>query len=292
MTKAWQQIAQTKYILHGFGSIVLLGCLCLLLTSMPLLADTGKTYIVGVVPQFETRRLHAIWRPILDQLEQKTGLKFALQGSPSITDFEKEFLAGKFDFAYMNPYHLAWAYESVGYLPLIREHGKQLNGVLVVRTDSEVKDLSELEGKIVVFPSPNALGASLLIRADLQDIYKVNIIPRYVKTHDSVYLNVALKQAAAGGGVQKTLISQQAQIRDSLKVLYQTRSIAPHPFAAHPRVDEAIRQQVQQALLEMASTDTGNQLLSKIPIRKIGTANIDDYLPLTKMGLERFRQDE
>ena len=99
-------------------------------------ANSQKVYSVGIVPQHETHRLHAIWRPILDQLEKDTGLKFKLQGSPTIPTFEKEFLAGKFDFAYMNPYHLIWSHETIGYQPLIRDHSKKLHGVLVVHKDN------------------------------------------------------------------------------------------------------------------------------------------------------------
>ena len=255
-------------------------------------AETGKIYTVGIVPQFETRRLHAIWRPILDQLEKETGLKFNLQGSPSIPDFEKEFLAGKFDFAYMNPYHLAWSHETVGYQPLVRDHSKKLHGVLVVRKDSPITDVKQLENKTLAFPAPNALGASLMIRAELHNKYNIDIIPRYVKTHDSVYLNVALKQTAAGGGVQKTLNRQKPAIANKLRVLYRTQKVAPHPFSNNPRVDKKIAKQVQQAMINMANTDTGREMLAKIPIKKIGVATMKDYQPLSEMGLEKFRLEK
>jgi len=255
-------------------------------------ADTEKVYSVGVVPQFETRRLHAIWRPILNQLEKDTGLKFKLQGSASIPVFEKEFLTGRFDFTYMNPYHLVWSHESIGYQPLIRDHSKRLHGVLVVHKDNPITDIKQLDGKILAFPAPNALGASLMMRAELHNKHNINIIPRYVKTHDSVYMNVVLKQTAAGGGVQKTLNRQKPAISDRLRVLYRTHKVAPHPFSAHPRVTDDIAEKVQQALLNMATTDTGKNLLAKIPIKQIGVASMDDYHPLSKMGLEKFRSEE
>ncbi|MBT8122773.1 MAG: phosphate/phosphite/phosphonate ABC transporter substrate-binding protein [Gammaproteobacteria bacterium] len=36
--------------------------------------DAEKVYTFGVVPQFEQRKLLRIWRPILNELEQRTGL--------------------------------------------------------------------------------------------------------------------------------------------------------------------------------------------------------------------------
>ncbi len=249
-----------------------------------------KTYLVGVVPQFEVRKLHAIWRPILDRLEAKTGYRFALRGSPTIPEFEREFARGRFDFAYMNPYHLVVANERAGYIPLVRDHGRKLHGVLVVKKGSGINSPEQLDGKVVAFPAPNALGASLQMRQELQDRFKVRIDPIYVKTHDSVYLSVLMDRAAAGGGVQKTLNQQKPIYRDHLKVIHETQKVAPHPLAVLPSVPEAVREAVRQALLEMGSDDKDRSLLAQVPIKQIGIADMADYQPLLEMGLQRFYQ--
>ncbi len=251
-------------------------------------ADEGTVYTIGVVPQFDSRKILAIWRPILDEVEQQTGIRLRLQGSPSIPRFEKEFQAGKFDFAYMNPYHMLVANNDAGYAPLVRDHGRQLHGILVVRKDSPITDLTSLQGKIVAFPAPNALGASLMMRAELQGERKIDIEPNYVKSHTSVYLNVVTGMAAAGGGVQKTLSQQPAEIRDSLRVLHRTTKVAPHPLAVHPRVPAGVAEQVQQAMLSLGESEAGKLMLSKIPMKQVGIATLDDYTPLKKMGLEPF----
>ena len=97
---------------------------------MPFPLFAGTTYTVGVVPQYEARRLRHIWQPILNHLETETGEKLELMGSPTIPTFEAEFMDGEFDFAYMNPYHLVVAYRKVGYQPLVRDVGRNLFGVL------------------------------------------------------------------------------------------------------------------------------------------------------------------
>ncbi|MFW2374194.1 MAG: phosphate/phosphite/phosphonate ABC transporter substrate-binding protein [Gammaproteobacteria bacterium] len=245
-------------------------------------------YSIGVVPQFETRQMQVIWKPIISELEQRTGFKFDLQGSPNIPEFEKEFISGKFDFAYMNPYHILIAASSQGYIPILRDHSRQLNGVLVVRKDSGIKDVKQLDGKVLAFPSPNALGASLLMRADLFDKFHIQIQPRYVKTHDSVYLNVVLGQASAGGGVSKSLNQQPTQIYDALRIIYKTQGIAPHPFTVHPRVAKSVRQEVYKAFIAMGKSETAKAKLAKIPIMQLGPAQLTDYQSLANMKLERF----
>ena len=248
----------------------------------------SRVYTVGIVPQFEVKRLHKIWRPILDQLEQRTGLKFTIKGSPTIPDFEHEFMAGKFDFAYMNPYHIMLANKHEGYIPLIRDIGRSLNGVLVVRKDSGITKVEELNNRQIAFPSPNALGASLLMRQELLDQFHLNVKPAYVKTHDSVYLSVALRQSSAGGGVQATFNRQQPAIRDLLHIIHRTSNVSPHPFAAHPGVPVEIREKVRHAMLALGDSKTGREMLALIPVRQIGSASMADYMPLKEMGLERF----
>lgn len=250
--------------------------------------NTQKVFSVGVVPQFEARKLHAIWRPILNQLEQETGHRFKLRGSPSIPEFEKQFMQGEFDFAYMNPYHLIIANNLAGYIPLVRDHGRKLFGVLVTKKDSDITSPADLDGKKIAFPAPNALGASMQIRQELLDKFNIRIIPQYVKTHDSVYLNILTGQVAAGGGVQKTLSRQKPTYRDALKVIHSTQKVTPHPFASLPSVPEAIRESVTEAFIKLGKTASGQKLLSKIPIKKIGSASVKDYEPLRELGLERF----
>ena len=259
----------------------------MLVVSDSCIAD-NRIYSVGIVPQFDARRLYKIWRPILDELEQRTGLRFELKGSPTIPEFENKFMSGKFDFAYMNPYHMLLASESNGYTPLVRDVGRTLHGVLVVRRDSEIHSVQELENVKIAFPAPNAVGASMQLRQELTDQFNINVEPVYVKSHDSVYLNVAIGQTIAGGGVQKTLKRQPDNIRDKLRVIHSTTPISPHPLAAHPRVPEEIRDKVRDALISLGETESGRQMLSKIPISRIGSATMPDYEPLKNMKLDRF----
>ena len=260
----------------------------LLLGQATSLTAADQALKFGVVPQFDARRIQAIWQPVFDALEKQSGLHFELVGSPGIPEFEKQFVAGDFDFAYMNPYHLLKANQSQGYTPLVRDVGRMLYGIVVVRKDSPVEDVKELDGESVAFPAPNALGAALIPRREFGEIYKINIQPEYVRSHSSVYLNVVTGQTVAGGGVHKTLQKQPENIRDALKVIYKTPQVAPHPVAAHPRINKATQDRVRAAFLQLADTPEGQELLANIPIKQLGTASLEDYEPLKQMGLDKY----
>ncbi len=270
-----------------FKLLILLALFYSTTAIIPLSAE-DDAYIIGIVPQFEAHKLHRVWQPIIDYLSRETGYHFKIKGSPNIPDFENEFMRGEFDFAYMNPYHFVIASQRQNYVPLVKDIGKTLQGILVVKKDSPITHVSQLNNKTIAFPAPNALGASLLTRQALKDDINVNFYSRYVKTHDSVYLNVLLGEADAGGGVQNTLSRQPPEYQAALRVLYKTQQVKPHPLAVHPRVPQQVADRVRTALLKLGDSQQGQLLLSKIPMKKIGPATLDDYLPLKELGLERF----
>jgi phosphonate transport system substrate-binding protein len=250
-------------------------------------AQTDEDFTFSVVPQFEQRKLFGIWKPVVDELSRRTGLHLKLVATLTVSQFERELANGTFDFIYANPYHILRVNKRQRYIPLVRDN-IPLTGILVVAKSSPVRDVKELDGKTLAIPSPNALGASLLIRADLENIFHIRMTTLNVKTHSSVYLNVATGAADAGGGVQKTFEEQAPVIRDALRVLYTTRELPSHPIAAHPRVPEAAREAVRKALLEMAKTPAGQALLADIPMSHPVAASIEDYLIMQDWGLEKY----
>lgn len=136
---------------------------------------------------------------MLEEIEERSGVELRMVGSPRIPEFEQAFARDEFDFTDMNPYHSLVAFDTQGYEPLIRDGARQLFGVLVVDKDSAYEDVADLEGKKIAFPASNSLGASLLMRADLNRRHALDFVPEYVNTHSSAYLNVLLGEAEAAG---------------------------------------------------------------------------------------------
>jgi phosphonate transport system substrate-binding protein len=161
----------------------------------------------------------------------------------------------------------------------------------VVRKDSPIKTPAELEGAKLAVPALDALGACLLLRAEIAGEFKARLIPVDVKSHSSVYLQVATGQIPAGGGVEKTLQVQDKRVQDMLRVLYTTHDMPSHPVTAHPRLPEKVRQTLQRALLQLATTEEGKKLLQQIPMPEPVATSVQDYEPLKKLGLEAYLKD-
>lgn len=243
---------------------------------------------VAVVPQFPAAALHRDWTPLLEQLGRRLGVEFRLQLQTTIPRFETDVFSGIADLAYLNPYHQVIAQREQGYLPLVRSR-VPLTGVLVVRRDDPIGALRALDGKTLAFPAPNAFGASLWMRALLTEREKVQFTPVYVQTHGNVYRQVLAGQVAAGGGVNHTLAQERDEVRQGLRVLFETPGVAPHPLSAHPRVEPALRKAIADALVEMAARPDGEALLRAVEIEGLVRADHGrDYAPLEAFRLERY----
>ncbi len=272
--------------------IRLLAAVVAVVAAMSLVTATmaAESYTFGVVPQFEQRKLFAVWKPIIEELSKRTGLTLNLVATLTVPEFERELAKGSFDFVYANPYHILRESSRQGYIPLVRDK-EALRGILVVRKDSPIKSLGELNGMKLAIPSMNALGASLLMRADLEHLFNVKMEPLNVKTHSSVYLNVVTGLTPAGGGVEKTFQEQNQSIQDQLRVLYTTREMPSHPVAGHPRLPAADRDKLQRAILDMAATEAGRALLGEVPIATAIATSIKDYQSMRAWGLDAYWAD-
>lgn len=239
----------------------------------------------GVVPQQTASKLAKTWRPILKHLSEKTGVKIRFRTAPSIPEFEERLAAGRYDIAYMNPYHYTEFSKNPGYLAFAKAKNKSIRGIVVVRKDSKINQLSDFDQQTMAFPAPAAFAASVLPRAQFS-LNNIEVTPKYVSSHDSVYLSVARGIYVGGGGVKRTLATISPEIRDQLKVLWTTEPFTSHPLAAHPRMDKHTVAQLVNAMLAMENSEEGRLLLEQLAWKGIEAADDKRWDDVRGLGLE------
>ena len=259
--------------MHYARTLLIIGLA--LLPALSFAADT-KPLTFGIVPQQSAAKLARLWGPITQYLSEQTGRKIVFKTAPNIPTFEKRVLAGEYDLAYMNPYHFTVFNQKPGYRAVARQANKLIKGIIVVRKDSALSGLSELQGERLAFPAPAAFAASVLPRAELTQ-QGVAFEPKYVSSHDSVYRNVAKGLFPAGGGIQRTLNNVAPDVREQLRILWTTSGYTPHAIAVHPGMDQSTLKAVQDALLAMNESEKGRQLLASIKFKGIEAATDKDW---------------
>jgi phosphonate transport system substrate-binding protein len=269
--------------------ILLINIICFCINPLQAAANSNKdTYTIAIVPQFASTQVYRDWSPLLTLLEQKTGLHFKLKVYDEFPGFENDFSRGVPDLVFLNPYHMVIAQKKQGYRPLVRDSGI-LSGILLVKQDGSIKKLKDLQEKSIAFPTPNALAASLYIRALLTKKIHIKFNPVYVNGHQNVYRQILLDNVAAGGGTIRTLEKEPEAIRAQLKILYTTPDMASHPLAANPRVSVSAGNRISAALIAMSHEEEGKKLLTAILMPNPVAADYKrDYSGLSKLKLDRY----
>lgn len=238
------------------------------------LAATAKaqTLTFGIVPQQSAKKMAALWTPIFQYINQQSDLQIQFSTAKDIPTFEKRLLRGEYDIAYMNPYHYTVFSQKPGYKAIAKQKNKRIKGIMVVRKDSDIQQMAELNDKTLAFPSPAAFAASVLPQAKMnQD--GISFKPQYVSSHDSVYLSVARGFFPAGGGVMRTFNNTSEDVRKQLKVMWTTPGYTSHAIAVHPRIGDELSNKIQQALLNLNDSKEGQRLLKSINFKGMEIAN-------------------
>lgn len=264
-------------------ALLLLGLVSLQTQASPQVVGE-RVLTFGVVPQQAASTLLRSWSPVLRHLQEKTGYRFVFRTAPDIPTFEDRLAAGEYDFAYMNPYHFTvFNQGDQGYQAVARAANKRIRGILVVRKDSTIQSLSELNGADLAFPAPAAFAASVVPRASLES-EGVRFQPRYVSSHDSVYRAVAKGLFVAGGGVMRTLKATAPEVRDQLRVLWTTPGYTPHAIAAHARLAPETVAKVREALVDLGGD--AEAVLGGLKIQGFEAAVNSDWDDVRALGLQ------
>lgn len=273
-----------KHIIQTFLLIVIS---CVLWLAAP--ARAGEQVLtIAVVPQYASTQIFREWTPLLSRLEQLTGYRFKLLVYDDFSLFEKEFGEGIPDLIYLNPYHMVVAKRQQNYLPLVRDSAP-ISGILVTLKNGKIKTLADLDGKTIAFPSPNSLGASLYMRALLTDKMHIKFTPVFVGSHQNVYRQIMLGDAAAGGGILGTFNKEPESLKAGLNVLFTTPNIVSHPLAAHPRVTAEARKKIVSAIFAIRDDPAASKLLATVQLPQPVEADYErDYAELAQLGLDRY----
>lgn len=266
----------------------MLTILCLLLLCS---TSFAQTYTVGIVPQQSAKKLAQMWQPLFDYLKDETGLTFVFSTAKDIPTFEERLHSQSYDFAYVNPFHYTVFHDSANYEALAKQANKKISGIIVVRKDSPITHIEQLNGETLAFPAPAAFAASIIPRAEMVHA-GISITPQYVLSHDSVYLNVIRGFFVAGGGIVRTLNGLPEAERSQLRVLWKSKGFTPHAFVSHERIPQAHRQAVLDALLALNNTPSGNAILASIQFNGIAPAKNADWNDVRALGITSLARPE
>lgn len=256
-----------------------------------------REYIFGVFPGHNPERLHAMFGPIMEYLGINIPeATFRLEASRDYAAFEEKLYGRELDFALPNPYQTLIALNH-GY----RVFGKMADdenfrGLILLRKDSPVQNVSDLKGKAVSFPAPTALAAAMLSQYFLHshglDVLK-DIETRYVGSQESSIMNVYLGNVAAGAtwpSPWRAFSRERPEIAAEMKVMWETESLPNNALVVRDDVPAEIAAQVEKLLLSLHEHEQGKTWLERMDLSRFEAASSETYEPV-RAFLRRFNDE-
>jgi phosphonate transport system substrate-binding protein len=267
-------------LMARWSLVGVLAALALAPTARPVDAHPhGKEpLLIGLAPQQDAAKVYQMMRTFVGYLEREVNHPFTFETAPSIEEFQKRVLEGRYDLWWGNPLTYVQANKTIGYVAIARDTGR-IAGLLVTRKQDGPTSAKDLAGKKVAFSAPDAIGGTLLVRDLIVNAGvpadKFTIV--YTGTHDSAYRAVLDGHADAAGGVPRSFNALDAADRDRLAVIGKTIEVVPQPFATHPRVYRSWVTKIQRALLKLNWVPEGKDILTSMQFKEIVVSNDIDY---------------
>lgn len=199
------------------------------------------------------------WKPILSWVAQKSGVPLELKVARSAREGNVLSDQGAYQFAYSNELFTPER-EKLGFRVIARAAGPELRGQIIVRADSPIRSLEELNGKQVAFGTPDTFAAYWL---PMDALLRSRVNAKVVFTHDQ---ETGLAQLKAGTvsavAVNETAARDYGQ-REALayRLLWSSESYSSLAIVASPKVPAAQVAAVRAAFLSMSRDPEGRRIL-------------------------------
>lgn len=257
-------------------------------------ANATQVYVVGILPQHNPQRLTELYGPILEHIDAAIpGVHFKLEASRDYDDFEQKLYGGHFDFAMPNPYQTVLALKH-GY----RIFGKMgddesFRGIILVRKDSGIRNISDLKGKKIAYPARTALASAMMPQYYLHthgiDVNR-DVENLYVGSQESAIMSVFRANVAAGATWPppwQAFSAEHPEMASQLEVKWQTEPLMNNGWVVRSDVAPELTKQFAAVLFGLHASIQGKQMLARLPLSRFEPASDASYAPV-RAYLETF----
>ncbi len=261
--------------------IVLFLPLLFSLALSPILQAAEEPLRFGVFPFKSPKEMMKLFMPIARQLEKEIGRPVHISSAPNAQQYNKRAIAGEYD--------LIWPCNTC-YFKIHDEAGFEavacgtptFQGIVVVRKDSGITQLSQLKGKKIAAAWKNSYAAYKFLFFKMKELgysppedFSVSFLGKL----DSITFSVVGRHHDAGVIRQDALASARFdRVRDQLAVIYTSPDVPQFPFAVKPGMDQQLVDQIVKVLTEVNDkTPLGRKILNTLKINGIIPCSDNNY---------------
>jgi phosphonate transport system substrate-binding protein len=212
-------------------------------------------------------RLVTRFSPLVDYLARNSNLDIRMETAPDFAEFLKRTqTAHRYDLLFTAPHFFYLAEQGPGYRGLARVDRPGMTAVVVTPTDSSIRTLADLRGRSLATTGPLALSTllirNLIERAGLDPDHDLRLVA--TPSHIAALLSSQQGTTDASGVMSPVFRHTRAGIRDTMRIVAETRSVPHIPIGAAPWVDSETAERLQALLIGMRNDPEGRKVLEQL----------------------------
>ena len=223
--------------------------------------DWPEKIRVGFIPTEGNADIKKRFKPLTEHLQYILGVEVEAFSASDYAGIITAMSHKHIDFAYFGPKSYTEAAEKAGAQALVLELNKErnpgYNGIIIVRKDSDMKNLSDIKGRVFAFTDPNSTSGYLV--PNVLFARELNVKPKnYFKqvkfsgSHGASILavkNGAIEVAATNNiDLDRMIEKGQASMND-FRILWTSELIPGAPMAARQDLPESLKAAFTGAML-------------------------------------------
>ena len=256
--------------------LVLTGSLMLVMASasgVGLAQQAPLTF--GVLNQQSPALTAERWNPILHYVSTASGVALRFRMGATVQETDAMMERGEFDFVFTN-HNFQPEYESIGYRVIARWGGEPIRAIVAVAVDGPIKELGQLDGKKVAFPSRDAfLGYAVPIVALKNAGVRIDEVLAGNQEGAMAQLKSRRVDAAAVNSRFLAQYSEREGVR--FRPIFTSEPYPELAVVAHPRLPAAVVDKVRRALLAMKTDPLAQPILEQAKSPGFEPATDRDY---------------
>ena len=229
----------------------------------------------GVLNQQSASLTAERWNPILQYVSTTSGVPLQLRMGPTVEDTDAMMGRGELDFVFTN-HNFQSEFDGVGYKVIARWSGEPIRGVIVVPTDSPIRELRQLEGRRVAFPSRDAFAAYAV---PLVAFKRAGVTMQEVLAANQEGALAQLKARRVDAAAVNSRFLGQYEEREAVRfrTIFVSDAYPDLAVIAHPRIPAAVVERVRGALIGMKSDPSAAPVLARARSQGFDPATDREY---------------
>ena len=236
----------------------------------------ARDLVLTAPPRESAEKAAEIFQPIVEHLTRALGRKVVYKFSDNWLTYQSGMHKDAYDIVFDGPHFVSYRMALHGHVPVVKAPGDSVLVIAAHKDDDNIKDLKNVAGRGLCAPAPPNLG-TLTALAQFDNPARQ---PRLVDTKGfpQAYEGLRNKKCAAAA-IQLKILEKLDNEHKIAKVLFTSKPLPNQAISASPRLSDAERAKLAEALLSGAGQQATKKLREEYNVKEFVPAKAEEYEP-------------